>query len=186
MAYALGIILDWHGPYHDFQSMKSAAKVEWGSGCPLVYLGISHDNFFERVEYVGISQSADRRFEGPHKLNNGDSWLEFWLAEPASYGKSGRKAGRHDLRIDYSESLFILALDPPLNEKRKLKLPPTCCSVVSRCFSMKDYETPIRRPASIPEVLSFNSYTSEISIYGVSRAISDTTKFIPLDEAPTE
>ena len=157
----VAIIVDWVGPFDNFNEFRKQVRENWGSVNKCVYMAIGAHNV---INYIGLTKNPTGRFYNHPKMCD-ESNRRFFIGEIVSQGVSGRRrqATRPDLNI--AEHALIAALQPRLNSRRLSSSISDCVSVFSRFFSPNDYETVIHPLPKFPSVIAFNSYSGDLRLH---------------------
>ena len=153
---ALAIILDWIGPFDDYDDFKSVVK-DW-DGDDILYMALREYN---KITYIGLSRSSVHRFSNHPKMGDQRN-KQFWFAEIVSQRSAGRKQGGQSVDLQAAEQFLIQYIDPELNSRHRGTNPADCISIFSRFFSTSgaydgDWET-IDGLKKFPKLLAWDSY----------------------------
>ena len=155
----LAMIVDWVGPFTDYNEFKQVAANY--DGLDVVYLALGSHNI---CNYVGITKASATRFQAHEKMAD-ESNRRYWIGEITSQRLAGRKSGRHSTDLGEVEKFLIHILQPKLNRHFKNWEPDDCFSVFSRFFSRRsyyedDWET-VEGPKKFPKLIGWNSWSEE-------------------------
>jgi hypothetical protein len=150
----LAVIVDWYGPYHNFDAFKNELSF-WENGTRTLYMAVGPYNV---VKYVGLTEAPSSR-PNNHKLRDYPD-LNFYVGEVVTQGISGRKLTRHKPDLAAAEHALIWWLQPEYNIQKKQTAPQDCVSVFSRFFDV-DGEKPVALLPKFPRLVGWNSWTGE-------------------------
>ena len=159
----IAVIVDWYGPYHDYQSFRASAS-HWGPNSKVLYMGTSNHNDgtnMASVGYIGLSANPSTRFQNHQKLQS-PTISQYYVGEVTTAGIPGRRTKKTAPDLYAAEGALIAMVQPSLNDNRK-KPPNDCVVVYSRFFGTDDLALPERTPVWFPPLVAYNSWSQEWS-----------------------
>lgn len=157
---ALAIIIDWFGPFEDYDEFRQVVK-DW-HGTDIIYMATGPYN---RYNYIGISKASKSRFVDHGNMADEDN-KRFWLGEIVSQRVAGRKTKKHSTDLAAVEKFLIHKLQPRLNKHYKNWKPNDCISIFSRFFDkdaiLEGEVHPVAGLPRFPTVIAWNSWTEDI------------------------
>ncbi|MEX5570669.1 hypothetical protein Q1J55_22935 [Pseudomonas syringae] len=140
------ILINWYGPvsFEDIDNYHAGG----------LYLVSGHQKYqrVDQIQYIGITAgNYSTRFASHHKINAVTRNRRIWLGKIAFPSEPTRTT------LERAESILIYAQQPPLNERKKIKLPRPLV-LISHWFNPKNAPRYNRQGifSGFPDVVSWD------------------------------
>ena len=141
------IVINWHGP------VAPEEVDDYHEGGLYVITGYKRYERNDQIQYIGITErNFSSRLDRHHKINKVTRDRRIWVGQIVYPTEPSRT------KLERAEGMLIYALQPDLNERKKVTLPRPAV-VVSHWFNAKGVPRLNRQGifSDFPDVISWDS-----------------------------